>query len=48
VSGLVKAYQRIVLYIEYGDHVRVHAEEMLNAVLEARKIVSGRFGDTGG
>lgn len=44
VSSLAKAYQRIVLYFEHEATVRVHAEEVLNAALDARKIVNKRFG----
>jgi hypothetical protein len=44
VGSLAKAYQRIVLYFEHEATVRVHAEEVLKAALEARKIVKNRFG----
>ncbi len=44
VAALAKQYQRIVLYFEHEDAVRVHAEEVLNAVLQARKIVKSGFG----
>ena len=44
ISSLAKKYQRIVVYFEHEDSVRVHAEEVLNAALQARKIVKERFG----
>lgn len=44
ISQLLKAYQRIVIYFRHEDMVRGHAEEVLNAALESRKVMSKKFG----
>ena len=44
VASMVKEYQRIVLYFEHEDPLRVNAEKVLNAALEAESVVKGRFG----
>lgn len=45
ISQLLKAYQRIVIYFRHEDRVRKHAEEVLNAALQSRKVVSKKFGE---
>ena len=43
-ASMLKEYQRIVLYFENEDPVRINAESVLNAALEAESIVRKRFG----
>ena len=44
VASMVKEYQRIVLYFEHKAPLRVYAEKVLNAVLEADSVFKRRFG----
>ena len=43
-ASMVKEYQRIVLYFEHEDPLRVNAEKVLNSALEAESIIKRRFG----
>lgn len=43
-ASMVKEYQRIVLYFENEDPLRINAESVLNAALEAESVVRRRFG----
>ncbi len=44
VLDLMKSYQRIVLYFNHDDDVRVQAEDVLNHVLNARLVMKKHFG----
>ena len=44
VSELVKSYQRIVVYFDNNDKLRIEAENVLTKILEARIIVKKYFG----
>lgn len=44
IASMVKEYQRIVLYFEHQDPLRVHAEKVLKAAIEAESVVKKRFG----
>lgn len=44
VSSMVKEYQRIVLYFEYQDPLRISAEKVLSAALKAESVFKKRFG----
>lgn len=44
IAAMVKEYQRIVLYFESENPLRVHSEKVLNAALEAHSIFKKRFG----
>jgi len=44
VTSMVKKYQRIVLYFEHEDSLRVNAEKVLTTVLEADSVFKKRFG----
>ncbi|MFO7972691.1 MAG: hypothetical protein R6U40_13215 [Desulfobacterales bacterium] len=44
VSSMVKEYQRIVLYFEHQDPLRINAEKVLNAALKAESVFKKRFG----
>lgn len=43
-SSMVKEYQRIVLYFEHEDPLRINAETVLNAALKAESVVRRRLG----
>lgn len=43
LASMVKEYQRIVLYFEHEDPLRVNAEEVLNKALEAELVFRRRF-----
>jgi len=43
-SSMLKEYQRIVLYFEHDHPLRVNAEKVLNAALQAESVVKTRFG----
>lgn len=44
VVSMMKEYQRIVLYFEHEDPLRVNAEKVLSAVLEADSVFKKQFG----
>lgn len=44
VSDLIKSYQRIVVYFDHEDDLRVEAESVLARALEARGVVKKHFG----
>ncbi|MBE3142114.1 MAG: hypothetical protein IMZ53_16200 [Thermoplasmata archaeon] len=44
VSEIMKSYQRIVLYFDNQASVRIHAENALNQVLNARVVMKKHFG----
>jgi len=44
VSNLLKSYQRIVVYFDHKEQVRIEAENTLNQVLQARAVMKQYFG----
>jgi hypothetical protein len=44
ISEIIKSYQRIVLYFDDETPVRIHAEESLDQVLNARNVMKKHFG----
>ena len=44
LASMLKEYQRIVLYFEHEDPLRVNAEKVLNAAIEAESVFKRRFG----
>jgi hypothetical protein len=44
ISSLLRSYQRIVLYFEHEDQLRVHSENVLMQALEARLVLKRHFG----
>jgi hypothetical protein len=43
LASMLKEYQRIVLYFEYNDPLRVSAEEVITAVLGTRRLFRERI-----